>query len=317
MSTACYTHAVRLSWQRMKLMLFTPFNLKKWFILGFAAWLATLGEVGRSAFQFNLPPSPDTLASNPEINQYKQQAMQFFNENTTLVLSIAGIILLLITTSFLVTLWASSRGKFVFLHNSIHNSSEITTPWNEYKKEGHSLFFFRILFNIISFCAMAAVAVPIIIIAIPIFQGNAELKQALISLAAFIFIGVSLGAIISFANMLLNDFIIPIMYKKRQNTMDAWVTFFTMKQPFSSYVLYSLFKSMLAAGFVLAFGLAMIATCFFCCIGSIVLALPYLGTVLLLPYYLFMRLYSLYFFQGIDSQWCFIDDQPALSNETP
>jgi hypothetical protein len=40
--------------RRIKEILFQPFELKKWFVIGFCAWLAKLGEGGR--FNFNNPP---------------------------------------------------------------------------------------------------------------------------------------------------------------------------------------------------------------------------------------------------------------------
>src|SRR2546430_11487576 len=42
------------AFELMKKILFQPFDLKKWFIIGFAAWLANLGRGGGSFnYQFN------------------------------------------------------------------------------------------------------------------------------------------------------------------------------------------------------------------------------------------------------------------------
>ena len=38
--------------ERVKLLLFRPFDLGKWFAVGFCAWLATLGQRG-AGFDFN------------------------------------------------------------------------------------------------------------------------------------------------------------------------------------------------------------------------------------------------------------------------
>ncbi|MBN1557370.1 MAG: DUF4339 domain-containing protein, partial [Lentisphaerae bacterium] len=40
--------AVGPAWQGMKSILFRPFEIGKWFALGFAAWLASLGQGGGS-----------------------------------------------------------------------------------------------------------------------------------------------------------------------------------------------------------------------------------------------------------------------------
>ena len=42
------------AFRRTKWILFQPFDLAKWFILGFCAWLAYLGE-GYANFNFNAP----------------------------------------------------------------------------------------------------------------------------------------------------------------------------------------------------------------------------------------------------------------------
>jgi len=40
------TEPLTLAYDRMKLVLFQPFDPGKWFVIGFCAWLAGLGESG-------------------------------------------------------------------------------------------------------------------------------------------------------------------------------------------------------------------------------------------------------------------------------
>ena len=53
--------------ERVKLLLFRPFDLGKWFAIGFCAWLATLGQHGFS-FNYNrrlaTPTSPARISAN-------------------------------------------------------------------------------------------------------------------------------------------------------------------------------------------------------------------------------------------------------------
>ncbi len=47
------TAPVGQAFDRMKRMLFQPFDIGKWFVIGFCAWLATLGDSGGS-FNFKI-----------------------------------------------------------------------------------------------------------------------------------------------------------------------------------------------------------------------------------------------------------------------
>ena len=67
-----------------------------------------------------------------------------------------------------------------------------------------------------------------------------------------------------------------------------------------TFVLYFLFKFVLFIGAAI---LAVIVTCLTCCIAVI----PYLGTVILLPIFVFFRCYSLYFMQQFGPPWIFFD----------
>ena len=41
------------AFELMKKILFRPFDLKKWFVIGFTAWLANLGSGGSFSYQFD------------------------------------------------------------------------------------------------------------------------------------------------------------------------------------------------------------------------------------------------------------------------
>jgi hypothetical protein len=49
---------------RVKLILFQPFDLAKWFVIGFCAWLAYLGQRG---FNFNFRFSPFAVPDTRQI----------------------------------------------------------------------------------------------------------------------------------------------------------------------------------------------------------------------------------------------------------
>ncbi|MEM9018370.1 MAG: hypothetical protein AAGC68_15255, partial [Verrucomicrobiota bacterium] len=49
MSEIRFVAPTRIAKEKMVSMLFHPFDIKKWFVLGFSAWLATLLESGSSS----------------------------------------------------------------------------------------------------------------------------------------------------------------------------------------------------------------------------------------------------------------------------
>ena len=89
--------------------------------------------------------------------------------------------------------------------------------------------------------------------------------------------------------MAITDFIVPIIWVRKCRVMQAWSEFLSLfSAHLGAFILYVLFKILIA----IAFGvIGCLATCLTCCVA----ALPYIGTVILLPLYVFHRSYSLYF----------------------
>lgn len=119
-------------------------------------------------------------------------------------------------------------------------------------------------------------------------------------------IAVMLGASILVINIatyfmieiVAHDFLVPTMYLYDCSAMEGWRT--VNRGIFSGnfwvMVLFYLMKTVLsiASGMVAA-----MATCLTCCIA----ALPYIGTVILLPIFVFMRCYTLYFINQFGGDW--------------
>ena len=92
---------------------------------------------------------------------------------------------------------------------------------------------------------------------------------------------------LAYVSMLLENFVIPEMYKHRIDGREAWrrIGALHRRHP-ARFVLFALWLLLLlmAAGFVtMAFVLLT------CCIGGILLIIPYLGAVISLPITLFFR----------------------------
>lgn len=118
------------------MVLFQPFNLERWFIIGFCAWLASLMEAGGGGG-----------GSGPNINLDRGSVEQFQREvvqNLPVIIAVGGTLLVVGIVVQIVCLWLSSRGKFMFLHCVATNRAEVRIPWRNYRLQGNSLFLFRL-----------------------------------------------------------------------------------------------------------------------------------------------------------------------------
>lgn len=119
----------------MKRILFQPFDIAKWFVLGFSAWLAHLMESGGSFSSGNYQESWDS-GSSQEDQQAIETFTEWIGENTGLVIAIASGVLIVLLATYVVLAWVRSRGKFMLLDNVVHNRCQVKQPWSEFKKRG-------------------------------------------------------------------------------------------------------------------------------------------------------------------------------------
>jgi hypothetical protein len=132
-------------------------------------------------------------------------------------------------------------------------------------------------------------------------------------------VGISGGALVLvvwiatlvIVGFLLEDFVTPIMYRRRCGCMEAWGEF---RRVFSGHggtlVLYFLFKMLL--GFVVGL-LALLVACLLCCL----VVIPYIGTVIMLPFLVFNRSYSLYFWQQFHDDYHLLPLEPDYGEPVP
>ncbi len=287
--------------ERTKHVLFRPFDLGKWFKLGFCAFLATLGEGGGPP-NFSGGNNFGGGGDGPDFDP----VWAWIEENGLLII---GIVVAVIVFSFLFGMfitWLNSRGKFMFIDGIIHNRGAVVAPWGEYRREGNSLFWFRV---VLSFCCLIIVLLLVggcAIIAMPSIQAKEFGSSAWLALAIGIPLLILFSITVGLIGLFLSHFVVPIMYLKRIGVMAAWDEFRheLLADRISTFVLYVIFQFVIG----MAIGvIAMVVTCLTCCVA----ALPYLGTVILLPLFVFARSYHLYFLEQFGSEWTFFRDKPA------
>ena len=111
--------------ERMKRVLFQPFDLNKWFVIGFCAWLAGLGQHGFSAGYHGGGPS-----SGSDLRQWVEHAREFVANNLYWIVPVAVAVTVIGLTVWLLVLWFSSRGRFMFVHCVALDKAEVAVPWS-------------------------------------------------------------------------------------------------------------------------------------------------------------------------------------------
>jgi hypothetical protein len=227
-----------------------------------------------------------------------RQAMDWVQANLGLVIGIVVAVVLVGVAIGLLLAWLKSRGTFLFLDGVARNRAAVAEPWREYAREGNSLFRFLVLFVLASFVGALAIVGGAVGLALPDIRARQFGASASTALAVGIPLLVLFILAAGILYLLLFDFVVPIMYQRRQGVMTSWTDFrhFILAGHASTLVVYVLFQVVM--GLVLG-----VLTILFCC-GSLCLALlPYLGTVITLPLSVFRRAYPLVFLEQFGSEW--------------
>lgn len=303
--------------ERVKQMLFKPFDLAKWITLGFCAWLAGLGESGGGGGGGNFNAGNHFGDHNGQpVEQFRQfyhKANDFVMINLGWIVPVAILLVLLGVTLWLLILWLSSRGKFMFLHCVALDKAEVAEPWNRFMNEANSLFRFRIVLGLIGLVLTLPLLVFMLLAILRmVLQGEADVAGVMTAVS--LFFGLLLvGLVFAVIRKFLVDFVVPIQYLRRCNCLAAWREFFALltEHP-GSFVLYLLFQIILGMAIGILVMTVVLVTC--CCAGCLLL-LPFIGTVLLLPVLVFKRAYPLYYFAQYDG--CDVFSIPSPLSPSP
>jgi hypothetical protein len=209
-----------------------------------------------------------------------------------MIVGIGGSVLLIATVIGLALLWVRCRGKFMFLDNVVHNRSLISEPWSEYAKEGNSLFLWSFVFGLISvLLVLPCLALLVVGVAIPCMKAGGFDATAVPVLVGGSILILLLSLVLAYVARFLEDFIVPIMYKRRVTASEAWSAFLpVLKQNLGRFLLYGVFYLLLYLCWGAGILLVVLVTC---CIALCPMILPYLWAVVLLPMLVFFRAYSL------------------------
>ena len=287
--------AAAQAYSRTVELLFKPFDITRWFSMGFCAWLAYIGT--QSSFNYRERGEASSAFLKQHADHALEKAAHLLAHPLEAAL-VAGAALF----ALLLALWlcsVRSRGDFMFLHRWYRPEAQIRQCWQASRAAGHELFVWRVYFFMIAtllFALDAAVAYGQIVkpyLAAGKVWDAALLKPTVgcVTGAVLLMLAVQLVAHVTKA------FVVPVMYWHGVTASRAWLAVFALvnQYPFAvmGYLLCGMACGVAALFAIVAFGLLT------CCIGFIPMVLPYLGAVTLLPFYLFFRGYAVCFL----SQW--------------
>jgi hypothetical protein len=277
---------------RVKALLFAPFDLVRWLVIGFCAWLANLGKGGfPGGFNMSFPgPGP---GGDLDLEEIRHEVESTFDMDLVLVMVIGGLVLLILgVVVAIVVLWLSSRGRFMFLHCVAQNKAEVKIPWHRYRQQANSLLLFRLVAGIIFFVSIALIALPVALLAGVIGRGGDRVAFGIIGIILMlVLVLIPVGIIYSLILKFTRDFVVATMYLRGCTCVEGWRAFRGLLSAnagrFTLYILFQILMAMAVSAIVTAFGFLT------CCCGFFVLAIPYVGAVVTLPLLAFMRAYSL------------------------
>ncbi len=280
-------------WDRMVEMLFRPFDLGKWIVVAFSAWLAGLGGGGGGGLNFGLDDSGWS-------HHHWSDFWRWVDGREWVLGMIAGGLLFGLALIVLV-LWLSSRGKFVFVDNVVHDRGEILAPWREYAREGNSLFVFRLIAMLV--CLPVGLALVGGIAWLAFGDGGWLHDSGLLRVVAGISTA-ALGSLLVLVLLLtvffLDAFVVPLMHRHRLGVLAGWRRFFALfgANPwwFLACALMVLLLTMVVACLVFFTGVMT------CCVGFLLLAIPFVGTVFMLPVLAAYRAFTVAFLAQFDAE---------------
>lgn len=271
-----------------KTILFQPFDLTKWLTIGFAAFLAGLADAMRINPGFQVPDFNGRW--QPQSDQLEAAGSQL---SYWVVVPIIAVLVLIGLGVMVLLMWLGARGRFMFIDCIVHNRGAIEAPWREYRREGNRLFLWSLAIAGVSLVVLAICALPLLV---PYLTGG-EFAEFGLLMTIYLAVVVALFVVAGIALSLVTWFMAAVMYRQRCSAGAAFMTVVRLiagdAGPFILYVLLAL-VTLVGAGM-----LTCVAACFTCCMA----ALPYVGTVILLPVHVFYYAYGLLFLRQFGPEY--------------
>jgi len=306
------TSALGPAFNRAIQMLFKPFDFLRWLVFGLIILLETCGEGGgnfSNPFSGRSGPGGSGGPSTQEIVDDVNAAIQWVRDNYELVLGIGVPAALLVLLLAILVAWLKARGQMMFIRAVATNDTKLGANWEATAESSSSLFKYLLALTAIQMVVAWAAIISVALIVWRLLKaGSTDVGVYALQtlpilgagLAVFVFTGI-------FASLQRN-FVAPIMFQHGLTCTEAWRKFGPIGKANVGPIFIFLVLRLLigiAAGI-----LALVVTLLTCCIGG----LPYIHQVIMSPYYVFDRAWSLYALGSLGPDYQVIEE-PASAAE--
>jgi hypothetical protein len=296
--------------QKVKTLLFQPFKIERWFIIGFCAFLAYLGSTGGGGGGHVGGGEPRHGSGMHQFHEAKGYVLA----NLVWIIPVVCVVAMAAILIWLVLAWLSSRGQFMFLHCVARDKAEVKAPWKEFRPQGNSLFLFRIVLGLICLFTVA-IYVGLATLGVLFLSQGPGFAAGMIVATVFGVLGLIVLCIVFFVvHKFTLDFVVPIMFLRGTTCVAAWREFMEIlsarKGAFALYILFQIVITMVLGALKLA------AVCVTCCCAGCIMLIPYIGTVLLLPLLSFSRAYSLCYLSQFGPEFDVFTPEPTDDTTT-
>ncbi|MEJ2420745.1 MAG: hypothetical protein P8018_03285 [Acidobacteriota bacterium] len=271
-----------------------------------SAFLAGLAEAGGIGASNNYRT---WLRDRHRVAGRLDQIGAWMHQHMGLVITIVAVTTVLSICIGLLFLWLGSRGRFMFLEGVVRDRAAVAEPWRKFRRLGNSLFFFRIFLALMGLLIFGGLAAACVGIAGPgIFTGHPG-PGAIPALLLFLAVAILVGLVFLAVRLVLKDFVVPIMYHEDLTAWPAFGRYLNeiLRGHFWITFLFYLLKLIMGVGIGIVSLVVILLTC---CIAG----LPYVSSVVFLPFLVFMRCYSVFFLEQFGERWLFFrwkKDQPG------
>ncbi len=248
-----YGKLISMSWGWMAQILFRPFSLKKWIMLGiiillagqmsggcninlkgdradFKGLMSTLGKKAPVIKKLSLPqdivPQPDIV---PQAPSFQVPPVSKDRRAVASAIAIAAFIILFIGIFVLLWIWLSSNFSFVFIDSIMRNDASLRVPFHRNKAQGNSYFRWNVVLTLIGLLVLGGIiSLPVTqLIKAGAFSGSPPLdvSQILSVTLRYVPILLATGILFSLITFFTTNFVLPIMYRKRIGILKAWRVF--------------------------------------------------------------------------------------------
>ncbi|MDY5695551.1 MAG: hypothetical protein SPK75_04150 [Victivallales bacterium] len=283
------------AWRKMKERLW-PFNWSTWLVLSLGFWLAQLGEGGASlSMPFNPGDGGDVAG---RLTTGVQSAADAIGTTVAMFLLILlSVVFLFSLVIGLILLWVRSRARFVTLDMMLRGveADSFGARWTRFARQGNSYFLTQILlFVFLLFLGFAFVAFMGFAAAMSLGENRGAFSAGLLIGAGIVF---GFFCILAWIYLhLYQDYGAVLMYRSGCSGSEAIQALnralFSKPGVFVRYLLGLFVIVMLVS---LAVG---VFSCLTCCMGAMLLAIPFVGTIVLLPTFVFRWQFMLEFFDN-------------------